>query len=304
MVVAQQVLILLIFIAIGYALRKTNFIPSEAAGILSKILIYVFCPALTLNTFINQFKISNLSQNYKIILISAVIVILLMLSGKLISRLFTKDSYVRNVYAYSFTTANFGYIGYALVQAVYGEEALLTMMVFSIPLTIYTYTEGYRGLVNSKKVSLANLLNPGIIAIIIGAIIGLSGINFPAFLTDIFAKAGNCMSPVSMIMTGIVIADYNLKEILFEKKAYIVSLIRLIGIPAVVCGVLYLLNAPEEIILISLMTYAMPCGLNTVVFPKLVNKDCKLGASFAVVSAVLSLATIPFMEYIFNIVIK
>lgn len=304
MIVAQQVLILLIFIAIGYALRKTNFIPSESAGILSKILIYVFCPSLTLNTFINQFKISNLSQNYKIILISAVIVILLMLSGKLMSKLFSKDSYVRNVYAYSFTTANFGYIGYALVQAVYGEEALLTMMVFSIPLTIYTYTEGYRGLVNSKKVSLANLLNPGIIAILIGAIIGLSGINFPAFLTDIFAKAGNCMSPVSMIMTGIVIADYNLKEILFEKKAYIVSLIRLVGIPAIVCGILYLLNAPEKIILISLMTYAMPCGLNTVVFPKLVNKDCKLGASFAVVSAILSLVTIPAMTWIFNLIIK
>ena len=43
--------------------------------------------------------------------------------------------------------------------------------------------------------------------------------------------------------------------------------------------------------------------MNTIVFPKLVNEDCRAGAGLAVVSTVLACATIPVvMSYIFNLV--
>ena len=39
--------------------------------------------------------------------------------------------------------------------------------------------------------------------------------------------------------------------------------------------------------------YALPCGLNTVVFPKLVGENCSVGASLAFVSNILACITIP-----------
>jgi predicted permease len=44
--------------------------------------------------------------------------------------------------------------------------------------------------------------------------------------------------------------------------------------------------------------YAMPCGMNTIVYPKLVEKDCRLGAATVLVSTVLSLITIPLCIYL------
>ncbi len=300
MVVAEQVLLLLMFIGIGYILRKVNLVPEDTANALSKILIYVFCPALTFNTFSKQFKVSNLLYNSKVIITSTIVVFFLIILGKLLARLFTKDTYTKGVYSYTFTSANFGYMGYALVQSLYGDNLLLQMMVFTIPLSIYIYTEGYRVLIGNAKISLKNIINPGIIAIIIGIIFGLVEIPIPGFIFDLLTKAGNCMSPVSMIMTGIVIAEYKIKDIIFEKKAYIVSFLRLIAIPFTIGLALSLFKVNTNIILMSTITFMMPAGLNTIVFPKLVNRDCKLGASFAVVSTVLALITIPLMLEIIN----
>ena len=50
--------------------------------------------------------------------------------------------------------------------------------------------------------------------------------------------------------------------------------------------------------LYSILPYAtiiatMPCGLNPIVFPKLVGKDCKTGARLAFLSHLFSCVTLP-----------
>ena len=76
-------------------------------------------------------------------------------------------------------------------------------------------------------------------------------------------------------------------------KVYIATLLRLIVIPAIaylIClGLKLELLAPMVLIITC-----MPCGLNTIVFPKLIGEDCKPGARLALITHVLSIATIPF----------
>ena len=43
----------------------------------------------------------------------------------------------------------------------------------------------------------------------------------------------------------------------------------------------------------AVLMYAMPCGLNTIVFPKLVGEDCSTGATLALMSNLLAVITIP-----------
>ena len=44
----------------------------------------------------------------------------------------------------------------------------------------------------------------------------------------------------------------------------------------------------------ALIITCMPCGLNTIVFPRLVGEDCKTGARLALISHVFALISIPF----------
>ena len=300
MIVAKQVLILLIFISIGYFLRKAHIIPKSGSGVFSKMLFYVFSPALTFNTFATKFSIPVFKENYLVLVYGAVILIIFMLIAKVSSKLFTKDKYERGIYEYTLTIPNYGFAGYALMQALYGDEMLLQMMIFVIPLTIYAYTEGYRKLMNFEHVSLIRIINPAIITVIIGSVFGIFSIQLPNVCMEIITKSADCMSPVSMIMIGIVVAEFNLKEVLMEKKAYIVAFIRRVVIPALLCSTLKLLNAPENIVLLALMTYAMPAGANTIVFPKLIDRDCRLGASFAVISSVFLILTMSVLTKLFT----
>ena len=48
-----------------------------------------------------------------------------------------------------------------------------------------------------------------------------------------------------------------------------------------------------------LLLYAMPTGLNTILFPRLVGENCEIGAGLACVSTALSCVTIPLILSIF-----
>lgn len=49
----------------------------------------------------------------------------------------------------------------------------------------------------------------------------------------------------------------------------------------------------KQVVQTAVLYAALPCGLNTVIFPRLVDENCQIGASLALISAVLSCITVP-----------
>ena len=203
------------------------------------------------------------------------------------------EGYERSVVFYSLTIPNIGYAGYALAEGIYGERMLLNALIFGLPMSFWIYSEGYRMLMNSGRVSLRRFFNPCIIGMLIGCIFGLTNLRVPTLVQSVASQASGCMAPVSMLLLGITIADYDLSEILRNKRAYVISALRLLVIPLVLCVVLSRF-LPEQIVLVAVLLYCMPCGLNTVVFPKLIGEDCRLGASLSLISSLFAILTIPF----------
>ena len=76
--------------------------------------------------------------------------------------------------------------------------------------------------------------------------------------------------------------------------------LRLIVIPVVIGGILLLLGQDAAVPTAVLM-FAMPCGLNTIVFPKMVGEDCRVGASLAFLSNICACITIPLVFALFGI---
>ncbi len=98
--------------------------------------------------------------------------------------------------------------------------------------------------------------------------------------------------PIWFKLTGIVISEFKFKDLITDKKAYIVSALRLVIIPLVVLFALKPFLKPD-IVTTAVLYHALPCGLNTIVYAKSANENYILGAKFAVVSNILSLITLP-----------
>ena len=282
----NQMATLFSFIVIGYLLVKFRCINDDSAGSLSKLENNVFVPALIMGTFIENFTVNTLSSAWKFLLMSILLAVVGIFLSVFIGKKIYKGKPSKNLAVYGLCFSNFGFMGNAVVKALF-PEIFLEYVIFTIPFWALAYVWGVPTLLipktegDSEKTSflakLKPLLNPMFICLLIGAVIGLTGLKLPSFVMGVVSGAGNCMSPLAMILTGILLARIDLKALMKKWRLYVVSLIRLVGYP-----LLYILifafipkNSfiTETFLICGMCVMAMPTSLTAVFVPSAYGED-------------------------------
>ncbi|MBQ4545506.1 MAG: AEC family transporter [Oscillospiraceae bacterium] len=293
-ITVNQLINMFFFMAIGYFFRKKNIFDIYAGGAISKLLVNAFLPAMVIRSFSQNFKLDVIADKLMIILLSCVVLLITGVLSIFLARIYSKDKSTQGIYMYSFTIPNLGYMGYPLIQAIFGESALLDTMIYCLPYNVYIYTIGMQVLTSRKNASiLGMLLNPSIIATVFGTILGLADIQLPGVVNGILDTATACVSPCAMILTGTVFARIDMKSVFCDIKSYTASAIRLLAIPLVALLIFKLIKLPANLILPCVGILAMPLGVNSVVFPEAYGGDAESGAKVCFMSAILCLITIP-----------
>ena len=300
----NQMLFLFALILIGFALVKWKVMPAGSATVLSKLENNVFIPALMLSTFMSNFTVARLNDAWKLMLFSFGTLALFIPLSILVARCCAKDSYTRKIYTYGLSFPNFGFMGNAIVMALF-PDMFLNYLLFTLPYWILIDLWGIPSLlISGEKQSfrqrMKNFCNPMMIAMLIGMIIGLCNIPMPSFADSLISTAGSCMSPIAMLLTGMTVASLDLKKTFSKISIYVVSLLRLVAFPLLLIGILLLIPIPEMYVICAVCAAAMPLGLNTVVIPSAYGKDTTVAAGMALVSHLLSCLTIPLMFLLFT----
>ena len=141
-------------------------------------------------------------------------------------------------------------------------------------------------------------LNPIVLSIFLGCGFGILALPLPALLKTVVSQSSACASVVSMMLTGLVISTFSFKELLLDKKAYVFVALRLIALPLIV-GLAFLAFQMKSVLPLAVLFTCLPCGLNPIVFAKLVGEDCRYSASIVLISHLLCIATIPFWLTVF-----
>ena len=295
----NQMAFLFLLILFGFFLTKRELLPKTAAGILSKLENYLFIPALVLKTFLENFTVEKIEAAGSIFLSSFVMILIIMPIAILAARLCSKDKYIRNIYTYGLAFSNFGFMGNAVVSALF-PDIFFEYLIFTLPLWVMIYLWGVpvlllseAGQKQSLKERLRSFLNPMFISMLAGMVIGLTGISLPDWISSAASSCAGCMSPIAMLLTGITVASADLKKIFTNISIYAVSIIRLIVFPLIMMTVLYLLKTNDTLAICAVCSVAMPLGLNTIVIPSAYGKDTTVAAGMAVISHLLSCITIP-----------
>lgn len=308
-----QMIFLFAFIVLGYVLTKSKYLPSSAAAILSKLENMIFIPALVLGTFIKNFTVQSFSSAWKILLFSLVLELVLIPIVILICKGCAKDSYTRKIYTYGLAFSNFGFMGNAVVAALF-PDFFAEYILFTLPLWSLIYVWGVPSLLMSSdddgkptlRSRLKSFVNPMLICMVVGMLIGITGVGtmdlsgVPVLdgvrgsVLSIIDVAGSCMSPIAMLLTGITLGSINLSGTLKRGSIYVVSVLRLLVFPLVAIGILWFFpSCPEVLVICTVCSLAMPLGLNTIVIPSAYGKDTSTAAGMALVSHLLSVLTIP-----------
>lgn len=295
-IVVNQLIVLYTFILIGFALGKFSKEQSKNSGILSFLLVNLFLPAMVFRSFARDFSVGYLKANYLTLVISLGILLLLIGLASLLCRLFAKDKFERAVYHYSLTVTNFSYMSYVFAEVLLGDTGLANIILFCIPLSIYTYSIGFSTLTGGGS-PVKKLINPITVAMVLGMICGLAGISLPAPVVTVLDSARACVGPLSMLLSGFILSTFALKKLLPDWRVLLLSVIRLVMLPALVfflCkGLQLVMDLPAAVYPSAVLVACMPCGLNGVIFPKLVGRNCDSGARIALYSHLISCFTIP-----------
>lgn len=299
LVVFEQVQKFFVYMLIGLTLRKLSVVPKETAKVLSKLELNVFLPAVIFQSCCQNVTLEKLTENGRMMVIAFGVFFLMLFVGKIYSRFFVKDDYQKKVCLYTIAVPNTSYVGTPLVLALFGGEMLMKMLMFTLPLMIYTSTVGVRLLTNEDKISLRSMLSPPLFALLGGMLFGLLQIPMPKVVPLVLEGCGNCVAPVAMILTGCIIAEFSMKELLGKPMIYWITMLRMLIFPGLVLFGAKLLGADQGIMLMLLLVQTMPTGLNPVIFAATVDQDCTLGAGMAAVSHTVAVLTVPLLFQLF-----
>ena len=292
LIVFEQIFILYVFLFLGWFLGKKNLRLNGQTGLLSYLLVNLLLPAKVFGTFSRNFTVSYFRENAFVFLISIGFLLFYHFFSKLLARGLYKEGYMVRMTEYTFTISNYAYMGYALAEGVYGEKGLTDLIVFCIPFSIYTYTVGYVKLTGNGK-GFRRAINAMTVCILIGIIFGLAAIPVPAPVQKVLTSASGCVGPMSMLLTGITLSGFSVKDMVLDKKSYIICAIRLLLLPLIIFCLVKWIGFPKSIAIPAVFMAAMPTGLNTIVFPKNVGEDPGPGARLAFLSHLGSCITIP-----------
>ncbi len=305
-----QMLMMFTLILAGFILGKSRLVPENTGTVMAKLENYIFVPALSISNQIAQCTVQNFKESSPLILCGFLITLAAIglsypLSKALVGKKF--DSYIQNIYKYALTFGNYGYMGNFIVLGVWGEEVFYQYLMLTFGIYILGYSWGLYMLIpkeqnagvlkNLKK----GLLNPPMVGLVLGMVLGLinAGSYLPEFVLSAISNAGKCQGPIAMLLVGIVIGEFDIKKMFCDKNVYIATFLRLVAIPSLIMIVLNLVGATKELMLLVLIAFATPLGLNTVVFPAVYGSNTRIGASMAMISHTLSVITIPLMYLIF-----
>ncbi len=260
------------------------------------IILNIGLPALLLNSFLLEYDHSMLKNAGLVIVVSIAIHIALFVVAKIAFNRYEVDQ--RNVLTYMGLFPNAGFMGLPFIYAIYGQVGVFYAAIFIVPYHILMWTYGlamFMKVTDYRSSAKAILLNPILLAVLIGLFLFVSQIPVPEVLSKTFSTLGAITAPLAMMLIGDRIAQSQIKSVMNDKNVYYGSAVRLIAAPIISWLILNLFNLDPMIINICVAVQALPVAVTVAVLPAKFNGDVALGSKCAVISHALSLVSIPLM---------
>ncbi|NLM11777.1 MAG: AEC family transporter [Clostridiaceae bacterium] len=296
-IVLGQVLILLIIMIVGVIAGKTGIIADGASKKLSELLLYVTNPMLVLGSFFFEYSAEKLRNGLLVLLIAIGFFFLsIFLSGILFKGFNEK---VKPIMRFSAVFSNAAFIGLPMMKALYGQDGVFLGSFYIVAFNIFVWTFGYAMYCNVKEsggiksMLKKALLNPAVIAVYVGVVIFILRIPVPEVVKSAVNYIGDMTMPLSMLIIGALISTTKFKNLVNDIKVYYVSAVRLILMPLIAYGILYLFKVPEIITSVTVTALAMPVAATTTIFAELFDKDAIFASKAVMLSTILSIITAP-----------
>ena len=274
-ITAQQVAELFILIGLGALGAKTGLLRPEGKQTLSNLLVNLVVPAMIINSYRMEFSAAILHNLMAAFALSTLSILL----GLIITLLFTarsRDSRTP-IFRFACVFSNAGYMGLPLISALFGSEGLLYASAFFTMFNLLLWTVGYSmvsGSSDPKKVL---------------------QIPLPDLIVQPMELLGDMNTPLSMLITGMLIASGDLHRTLTDKHIWKLTVVRMLFIPVLTIAAFAALGLFRYgmVTQVILLLECCPAASITSVFAVQFHHDEQFAAGSVVLTTLLSILFLP-----------
>lgn len=293
---------LFLLMACGFFARKRGIIDDIASKRLSTLIIKIGQPMMIISALTEaEFSYENLGDGFLYIGIGIIFHAVMGGLAFLLCKGF-KDLDERKITEFSLMFVNGGFIGFPILEALFGAKGLFLAAFFNISFHLFIWSWGVAILARKRsdiKLTVRKIfINLGSVPCLIGVLIYMLVIPFPgfalpAFLSKFFLYLSNLCTPISVLITGALLATRTAKQIFGSGKIYYFSLMKLIVLPLIVCIICKLIRLPQDMILFVTVEAALPAASSITMFSEIYGLNSGYASQTVGTSSLLSVGTLP-----------
>ncbi len=301
MTVLSQIIVLFSLILVGYVVKRLKIVSDEFQAGIAPLILNVTLPAFILSSMNFEFSVETLKSSGWLVAISFAMYGVAFVFSKLYSKVVKNSPRQRAVFEYAIMFSNSGYMGYPVVAQLFGEQGVFYAAIYNLSFSVLVWTYGVALLSGQKNVNiplkkrLLAFINPGLVAVTLGFILFLFNLSLPPIVYNLLDMIGATTTPLSMMFIGFILTEIKPAEIFKNYQLLVVSIMRLIILPATTYLILFLFGFSGLTLYIPVVIVGMPVAVNVAIFASRYQADYQLGSLLIFTSTLLSVITVPIM---------
>ena len=296
--ILSKMLVMVVLLLLGFLAAKLGITNGEFNRRVTPVLMNVFLIATILNSvFSADVFVGGMVLLQYFAAISAMFVIGIAIAW-ISSRMLRIRAEDRGVFRLMVFLSNNVFIGFPVVEAMFGPDAVFYAAISNIPFNLILYTLGVSQIQQGERPTWGKILTPPLIATLLAGVLYLAQFRAPAVLADIASTLGSATMPVSMMIIGTSLGIMPLKNTLTDWRVYAASFLRLLVVPVAAWAVLRIFIHDPMMLGVPVMLSACPSAMIIAPICLQYGKDDSFASKIIFVSTVLSAVTVPLVAYL------
>ena len=293
---------LFLLMSCGFFARKKGIIDDVASKRLSTLIIKIGQPMMIISALVEaEFSYDNLKDGFLYIGVGMVFHAVMGTLAFLLCKGF-RDLDERKITEFSLMFVNGGFIGFPILEALFGAKGLFLAAFFNISFHLFIWSWGIAILARKRsdiKLTVKKIfINLGSIPCLIGILLYMLVIPFPnfvlpTFLSKFFMYLSNLCTPISVLITGGLLATISLSAMFRNKQLYFMSFFKLLVFPAVACCLAKLLGLPDLYVILCTVMAGLPCASTVTMLAELHDIEPGYASQTVGMTSLLTTATLP-----------
>ena len=282
-----------LMILIGAGMRKIQIVTTEGRRSMTNLVVNLILPSNILYAFSKAD-----ASAFRSMLVVVAMAFLIQLAWYLLSRGLWRgmDESRRGVMRYAFQFSNCGYLGNPVIEGLYGAQGLVYASVFLLPVRLFMWSVGLecfqKGAGSLRKTIERALTHPCVVATILGVVWMFFPVGLPDFLYNTISGFNQCLTPMTMLVIGFIMAETDLKK-MFCKDLFVITVLRLLLQPLAVLAACRLLNLETLVAEVVTVLVSMPVANTTALLASQHDCDYTFASNVVVFTTLVSMITIP-----------